>query len=76
MNVGASPRSDIYLFNDPDVVPQHAVVRAVGDHYEIDGQSREAPVHLNGRPTQRARLHHGDQIAIGRTVFVFQERRG
>ncbi len=76
MNVGASPRSDIYLFNDPDVVPQHAVVRAVGDNYEIDSQSRETPVYLNGRPAQRARLHHGDQIAIGRTVFVFQKRRG
>lgn len=76
MTVGASPRSDIYLFNDSDVAPQHAVVRAVGDSYEIESRNRQIPVNLNGRPTQRARLHHGDQIALGRTVFVFQKRRG
>ncbi|HEY3232027.1 MAG TPA: FHA domain-containing protein, partial [Roseiflexaceae bacterium] len=76
MAVGASPRSDIYLFNDPAVAARHAVIRAVGDNYEIESVCREQPALVNGRMAERARLRHGDQIGIGRTVFVFQTRKG
>jgi len=31
---------------------------------------------LNNRSVMRARLRHGDNVTIGRTVFVFQRRRG
>lgn len=75
MHVGASPKCEIYLFNDNQVAPQHAVLRSVGDNYEIENLCRETPMCLNARPTQRARLHNGDQITIGRTVFVFQKRK-
>jgi hypothetical protein len=76
MNVGSSPRSDIYLFNDPQVAEQHAVFRAVGDECEIEAGDRVYPVLLNNRPVPRARLRHGDNVTIGRTVFVFQRRKG
>lgn len=75
MKVGASPRSDIYLFNDEQVAPEHALIRAVGDIYEIEavlGQS----INVNGRTAQRARLRHGDMINIGRTAFAFEKRKG
>ena len=75
MYVGSSPRSDIYLFNDDQVAPQHAVIRSVGDNYEIENLNRENPASVNGRPLQRARLHSGDQIGIGRTSFMFQKRK-
>ncbi len=75
MNVGASPRSDIYLFNDDAVADRHAVIRAVGDNYEIQRQSREEPLQINDRPIERARLRHGDRIRIGATTFVFQARQ-
>ncbi len=35
MNIGASPRSDIYLFNDPQVADDHAVIRSVGDEWRL-----------------------------------------
>ena len=54
----------------------NAVIRAVGDNYEIENKCAERPVCINGHPVQQTRLRHGDQIAIGRTVFVFQKRRG
>jgi hypothetical protein len=75
MNVGASPRSDIYLFNDVLVAPNHAVIRAVGDECEIESRQAEYPVFLNNRPVRNARLRHGDQVTIGRTIFVFQKRK-
>ena len=44
INVGASPKSDIYLFNDPGVAPHHATIRAPpGDLYEIEGASKYMP---------------------------------
>jgi hypothetical protein len=75
MRMGSSPRSEIYLFNDPAVAAQHAIIRATGDIYEIENTCRENPACLNGRPMQRSRLRHGDRISLGRTAFVFQRQR-
>lgn len=75
MNVGSSPRSDIYLFNDPMVTAHHATIRAVGDQCEIEARQSTRPVLLNNRTVVRARLRHGDHVAIGGTVFVFQQRK-
>jgi hypothetical protein len=76
MNLGSSPRSDIYLFNDPLVAPDHAILRAVGDECEIETRHRDNRVLLNNRPVQHARLRHNDQVLIGRTLFVYEKRKG
>lgn len=76
MNVGSSPRSDIYLFNDPQVAEQHAIIRAIGDECEVEARHSSSPVLLNNRSITRARLRHGDSVTIGRTSFVFQQRKG
>jgi hypothetical protein len=75
LRIGASSRSDIYLFSDPLVAEQHATLRAIGDEYELENHDTRQPALVNGRSLQRGRLRHGDQITIGRTVFVFQRRR-
>jgi len=76
MKVGSSPRSDIYLFNDQLVAPDHAIIRAVGDECEIEVSQRTHPVLVNNATIRRSRLRHGDNVTIGRTVFVFQRRKG
>ncbi len=76
MKIGSSPKCDIYLFNDPLVADQHATLRSVGDNTEIENEHRPNPILVNGRPAGLSRLRHGDQIAIGRTVFVFERRQG
>jgi hypothetical protein len=75
MRMGASPRSEIYLFNDEQVAPEHAQLRATGDTYELENSCRENPVLVNGRPVHRCRLRHGDRITLGRTSFIFQRQR-
>lgn len=75
MNIGASPRSDIYLFNDPAVGEHHAVLRASGETCELETRQSQHPVLINNRSVTRARLRHGDSVTIGRTVFVFQQRK-
>lgn len=76
MNIGASPRSDVYLFNDAQVAENHAIIRAVGDECEIEARQSNYPVLLNHRAVQRGRLRHGDNVTIGRTSFIFQRRKG
>jgi hypothetical protein len=76
MNIGSSSRSDLYLFNDPQVAADHAIIRAVGDECEIEARQSSHPVLLNHQSIRRGRLRHGDSVTIGRTVFVFQRRRG
>ena len=75
MRIGASPASDIYLFNDPLVAGTHANLRMVGDDAEVENLDDGHPLELNGHAVERARLRHGDQIAIGNTAFVFEKRR-
>ena len=76
MQLGASPRSDIYLFNDEEVADRHAVIQASGDHYEIQSLAEFHPVLVDGQPvTTRRRLRHGSQITLGKTIFVFHQRR-
>ncbi|MCS7303752.1 MAG: FHA domain-containing protein [Thermoguttaceae bacterium] len=76
MHIGSSPRSDLYLFNDPGVAPQHGILRAVGDEYEIQSASEGGPIMVNNRPIRQSRLRHGDLITISQTEFVFQKRKG
>lgn len=76
MKIGSSPRSDLYLFNDPLVAEQHAVLRTVGDDAEIESLSDARLVQVNGRSVRTARLRHGDTVSIGRTAFLFQRRQG
>ena len=76
MYIGSSPRSEVYLFNDDAIAPQHVAIRSVGENYEIEHLALDAPAYVNGSKYRRQRLHHGDQIVLGRTVFVFQQRKG
>jgi hypothetical protein len=76
MNVGASPKSDIYLFNDAQVADHHAVMRMTGNECEIEAKSPERPLLVNEQAIKRTRLRHGDRVTIGRTIFVFQRRKG
>ena len=74
MALGSSPRSEIYLFNDPLVAERHANLRSVGDETEIEVADSKLRVEVNGRPIERARLRQGDRITLGRTSFVFEKR--
>jgi hypothetical protein len=75
MNIGASPKSEIYLFNDPAVAPTHATLRVIGDEIEITARDRVHPLVVNQNSVSNARLRNGDRISIGSTSFIFQQRQ-
>jgi hypothetical protein len=73
--IGASPQCEIYLFNDPQIGPQHAAIHLLGGGFEIEDLNDASQTKVNGKPITRARLRHGDRVAIGGTTIVFKEKR-
>lgn len=72
--IGSAPLSHIYLFNDPLVGRRHACVHIVAGKFEIEDLPLGSKTYVNGKPVTRTRLKNGDQIQVGSTVFLFQER--
>ncbi|MDR1962739.1 MAG: FHA domain-containing protein [Planctomycetaceae bacterium] len=69
--IGSSPKCEIYLFKDTDVMPQHAAIRQQGNSYIIEQLDQRRPLFISGQPVQRHTLRNGDQIGIGKSLFVF-----
>jgi Inner membrane component of T3SS, cytoplasmic domain len=72
--IGSSPRCEIYLFKDAQVRPQHAALHLVPGGFEIEDLNSGTGTFVNGMPITRVRLRNGDQVQIGSTCFVFQEK--
>ena len=72
--IGSSPKSDVYLFKDPEVEPTHAELRQEGESYVLIDRSTPAGTFVNGRRASRTRLRSGDQVRIGKTVFNYSEK--
>jgi hypothetical protein len=73
--IGSGPDCQIYLFKDDKVGRRHAAIHLVPGGFELEDLPLGAPTVINGRPTKRARLRHGDRISIGATTFLFQEKK-
>ena len=72
--IGSHPMSHIYLFNDVQIGKRHACVHIIGNGYEIEDLPLGTRTYVNGKPVSRARLHNGDEVRVGKTVFKFQEK--
>lgn len=72
--IGSSPQCEIYLFKDPQVGPRHAAIHVVGRSFEIEALHHATGTFVNGQPISKTRLRQGDQVQIGGTAFVFQEK--
>jgi len=69
--IGSSQQSDIYLFKDTSISPQHAVLEMRGNQVMLRATQ---PVYVSGVPTQARVLMSGDVIQIGRYQFRYNER--
>ena len=69
--IGSSQQSDIYLFKDTSINPQHAVLDMRGNQVILRATQ---PVYVSGMPTQMRVLMSGDVIQIGRYQFRYNER--
>jgi hypothetical protein len=71
-NVGSTQTSDIYLFKDPEILPQHATLVQKGGRIHLIA---EGPVYVSGQRVHSSRvLESGSIIQLGRYSFRYQER--
>lgn len=70
--IGSSQASDIYLFKDTSILPQHGVIELRGAQTFIRS---DGPVFVSGAPARNRALQSGDLIQIGRYAFHFRERQ-
>ena len=73
--IGSSPRSDIYIFKDPNVMPTHAKIQKRGSKYEIIDDSNGIGVYVNSEKINGSKvLEHKDEIILGQSVLEFQQK--
>jgi hypothetical protein len=72
--IGRAEESDVGLFGDQTVLPQHAIIRREGRNFFVSGTAGGRVV-VNRQPVNgRQALKSGDRIEVGGTLFLFRER--
>lgn len=69
--IGSSQGSDIYLFKDNTIQPQHATIELRGAQTFLRATGQ---VYVSGQPSRNRALNSGDLVQIGRYAFHFRER--
>jgi hypothetical protein len=68
--LGRSQGSDIRLA-DPNISRRHAELRQQGTAYWIVDLGSTNGIEVNGARVERAKLEHGDRVALGESELVF-----
>lgn len=76
MRIGSSAKADLPLPGQPEIEPIHALIRRLGENYEIEDQHSSTGLYINGERVSRKRLANGDQLQIGQVVFSFNSAAG
>lgn len=71
--VGSAPKCQITLIKDPGAQPFHAQIAVEGPRRVLTALEG-APVSVNGATVTSRPLRSGDQIQIGATTLLYQER--
>jgi hypothetical protein len=69
--IGSQQQSDIYLFKDPNILPQHAAIAISGSRVQVKALGA---AYVGGNPIQTRVLQDGDLVQIGRYAFRYKER--
>ncbi len=72
--IGSSPlKSDIVL-PDPDIAPQHALLKGEDSHFSIKDLSLSGTF-INGQKIEQTNLRKNQVIKVGNTELVYHERK-
>lgn len=72
--IGSSPLKAEIALPDPDIAPQHAILKGAGTHFTLKDISLNG-TYLGNRKIEQARLANGQTIRIGNTTMVYHDRR-
>jgi type III secretion system (T3SS) inner membrane Yop/YscD-like protein len=70
--IGSKQESDIYLFKDPNILPQHAVITMNGARVMLQANG---PVSWAGQHVSSRILQDGDLLQLGRYAFRYKEKQ-
>jgi Inner membrane component of T3SS, cytoplasmic domain len=70
--IGSDQKCDIYLFKDPNVLAEHAIVEIAGTRVQFRALG---PAYVSGQPTRVQVLQSGNSVQIGRYAFRYSERQ-
>ena len=69
--IGSNQKSDIYLFKDTSILPEHGRIELRGAQTFLHSAG---PIFVSGQPVRTRALQSGDLVQIGRYAFHFRER--
>ena len=70
VSIGSSA-ANVLAIDDEGVSGRHCVIRSEGERFRINDLDSGQPTLVDGIPVRNRVLYHGDQIRIGRSIFVF-----
>ncbi|MGH2581979.1 MAG: FHA domain-containing protein [Anaerolineales bacterium] len=72
--IGSSALKADIVLPDPDIDPQHAMLKGADSHVNLKDMSR-AGTYVNNRKVEQARLQNEQAIRMGNTMMVYHEKR-
>jgi len=69
--IGSQQQSDIYLFKDSSILPQHAAILLSGSRVQLQALGA---AYVGGSPVHTRVLQDGDLLQIGRYALRYKER--
>jgi pSer/pThr/pTyr-binding forkhead associated (FHA) protein len=70
IRIGRDPSNSLAV-SDPSLSRRHCLLRRDQDSYKICDLDSRNGTFVNGAVVSERRLHHGDQISVEESVFVF-----
>jgi len=72
--IGSSPLKSDIVISDPDIAPQHAILKGEGNYFTLKDISMSG-TYLDGKKIELARLRANQRIRMGKSELVYHEKR-
>lgn len=73
-SIGSSPLKSDIVIADPDIAPQHAILKGEGTYFTLKDISMSG-TWLDGKKIEISRLRANAQIKMGKSEMVYHEKR-
>ena len=72
--IGSSPLKSDIVVADPDIAPQHAILKGEGTYFTLKDISMNG-TYLENKKIEVSRLRNGQRIRMGESEMVYHEKR-
>jgi hypothetical protein len=72
--IGSDPLKSDIILPDPEIAPQHAMLKGAGNYFNLKDMSMNGTF-INNKRVELARLQDHQKIRLGKTELVYHEKR-